>query len=55
MRHYTFASQTPQIRQLVVIIRSAYDTKKGVGVCFFAHPGITGLRIAPTTQDRQRS
>jgi len=29
--------------------------KKGVGVCFFAHPGTTGLRIALPTQDRQRS
>ena len=25
---------------------STYNTKKGVGVCFFAHPGLTGLRIA---------
>jgi len=28
--------------------------KKGVGVCFFAHPGAKGLRIAHITQDRQR-
>ena len=28
--------------------------KKGVGVCFSAHPGTTGSRIAQITQDRQR-
>jgi len=44
-----------QKRQLINCFRLAYDTKKGVGVCFSAHPGAVGLRIAPVTQDRQRS
>ena len=28
--------------------------QKGVGVCSSAHPGVVGLRIALSTQDRQR-
>ena len=48
------SQRTPQIRQLATSFRLAYDTKKGVGVCFSAHPGLVGLRIALITQDRQR-
>ena len=45
---------TPQSRQLNILFQVRKKKKKGVGVCFSAHPGITGLRIAQTTQDRQR-
>jgi len=32
-----------------------FPLKIGVGVCFYAHPETVGLRIAFSTQDRQRS
>ncbi len=53
-KQFKFSSrQHPFARKKYKLFTRIY--KKGVGACFYAHPGAVGLRIAPVTQDRQRS
>ncbi len=44
-KQFKFSSQQhPFAREKYKLFTQIY--KKGVGVCFYAHPGTTGLRIA---------
>jgi hypothetical protein len=49
-----FAYRHPEVGYYIFVLGSAYDTKKAQVPVLSAHPGITGLRIAHITQDRQR-
>jgi len=48
-------TDTPKSAVVDFLLLVYSDTQKGVGICSSAHPGLTGLRIAHITQDRQRS